>query len=198
MGVGGGAHTRINNLRAFQKCFWYAFDWIRHRYFFTNKFLYESNWVSHSDRVCVQTKFGNTGAVALLAVGNVSPCSHMGRESMTANGSPGGGLLGDPFKEKPATGNAHKQQPLAVGDSGICFGFWVDAKHLQGRAQPTTEESRSTMLGFSGLLCGSLLWWSSSLGWCKLSQSCPTGSSFSCPTLSPSRPRAYTGVSPTP
>lgn len=47
-------------------------------------------------------------------------------------------------KKKPAARNAHRQQPLALGDFGICFSCWADTKHMWGILETTTEQSRKT------------------------------------------------------
>lgn len=101
-----------------------------------------------------------------------------------------------PCQGNPATRNAHSPQPLAVVDFGICLGFWVDAKHLQGSPQPRAEKN-STMAPFSGLFSGSTVWWSYLLT--RLAEA------FSeLPfrlrlflSNSPSLPSTFTGVRPT-
>lgn len=63
------------------------------------EFPYESNWVSHLERVFVQTKLGSPDVMTWLAVINFGPCSHTGGKSVPASGNHDGAPLRDPFRE---------------------------------------------------------------------------------------------------
>lgn len=153
--------------------------------------------MSPLERVYIQSKLGNTDVMAWLAVIRFSPWDHTGGESMPASGSMVVYHSGNLFEGRPATRSACSQQPLALGDFGICLNFWADAKHLQGSPSPQLSQAVAQGLQFldSGRRlsvspwCGS----SSAAGWAFLGAHHRLGLSL---LKSPSLPRTFTGVRP--
>ena len=105
--------------------------------FFTKGFLYECNWVSPWERVCIQIQVCNTW----LAVVNFSPWSHTGKKSINA-------CKWKPCWYHSAITSREDLLPgvcvaksLSVSDLGLCLSFRVKAKYFPGSPQQTTEQS---------------------------------------------------------
>lgn len=137
---------------------WYVFWLVKLWKIFTKGFLYECNWVSPWERVCIQIQVGNTW----LAVVNFSPWYHPGKKSINA-------CKWKPYwyhwaiiQVRPASRSVCGQQPLSVSDLGLCLSFWVNAKYFPGSPQQTTEQSSVRGLSNSRqwqLVLGSLSCW---------------------------------------